>query len=702
VSDVGTRSPKAGRIPRVILAGLDDVDWAAFDGAYGPCVEAPDILRAVASPDPETAREGRFEFGSSVWHQNTVYPVTPVVVPFLVELAATPGVHRRDHLLRTLGGLCDPDQVNGAQKDAVRAAVAVHSGPFGRLLADPDPQVRAAAAYALAWAGPHGLDDLAARWAVEQDPAVRAALLPGLVMHDPPGAAARLRAVVESGSSMERVSAAHTFARSGVPVPAEAMGPLAEAFGAGVPVSGPWYQEREPLARLLRHLDPADAEAFIEVVLAGAPGVCVGVIGVLETFARDSHAMAAKVARYVGTCLRSPETSLRAAAARAAYGLGEAAAGVADELAAFAEGPAPEYEQRLAVETLMRLRHPAANALLSAAFEADRQPRITAGRLGNGPTIPFDEALLDAVRRRLADPEAARPMGVMQRAQSDRKVRDLVDLVGAWGPAAAAAAPQLRLVWDAEPEAVPTALAAVRAVDALPQLRERAHAGDVRCGHAILRLSGEPAPLVTAGRITLGRKPGMDTGYTLRLLADAGTAAAPLIPALRVLLEASGDSRDIRLLRVDAARLEWSATGDAGPLVPVLGTVLSGLDYVASVATDLLAEFPPESIVDTAPHLRRMLALRQPYPTVCAARALRRLGAGPDELAGPLSDVARQGCGPAVALLVDLDARVAVPELTELLASERRIVRDCGYHEIPWEDDRFRRVLRDAVSTLGR
>ncbi|MBO3739012.1 hypothetical protein [Actinoplanes flavus] len=88
-----------------MLDGLDDIDWSALDGAYGPCTAAPDILRAIASGDPEAAGEGRYEFASSIWHQGTVYPATAEVIPFLVELAITPGVHRRDHLLRTLGAL---------------------------------------------------------------------------------------------------------------------------------------------------------------------------------------------------------------------------------------------------------------------------------------------------------------------------------------------------------------------------------------------------------------------------------------------------------------------------------------------------------------------------------------------------------------------------------------------------------------------
>src|SRR5688500_8922275 len=121
-----------------------------------------------------------FEFGSSIWHQGTVHPVTAEVIPFLIELATTAGVHRRADLLRILGALCDPDLTGGREQPAVRAAVAVHSGPLLPLLGDPDPEIRQHAAYAAAWSGPHTYDTLRRHWDTETHPAVRASVLSGL------------------------------------------------------------------------------------------------------------------------------------------------------------------------------------------------------------------------------------------------------------------------------------------------------------------------------------------------------------------------------------------------------------------------------------------------------------------------------------------------------------------------------------------
>jgi hypothetical protein len=95
-----------------VINGWDAIDWVGHEGAYGPATETPQILRAIASADPQTAADGRFEFYSSLHHQGTVYPATVLAAPFLVELAGRPGVHGRADLLSTIGQLCDPDQTN--------------------------------------------------------------------------------------------------------------------------------------------------------------------------------------------------------------------------------------------------------------------------------------------------------------------------------------------------------------------------------------------------------------------------------------------------------------------------------------------------------------------------------------------------------------------------------------------------------------
>ena len=73
-----------------MLAGLEMVDWAALDHAYGPADDLPQVIRAAASTDEEQAEAAVDELFSSVFHQGTVYSASVTVVPFVAELATTP------------------------------------------------------------------------------------------------------------------------------------------------------------------------------------------------------------------------------------------------------------------------------------------------------------------------------------------------------------------------------------------------------------------------------------------------------------------------------------------------------------------------------------------------------------------------------------------------------------------------------------
>jgi hypothetical protein len=67
-----------------MLAGLDELDWAALRHACGAATDVPEWLRSLL-PGPEV-RQWAGEDGSIV-HQATRYAATAPAVPFLVELA---------------------------------------------------------------------------------------------------------------------------------------------------------------------------------------------------------------------------------------------------------------------------------------------------------------------------------------------------------------------------------------------------------------------------------------------------------------------------------------------------------------------------------------------------------------------------------------------------------------------------------------
>ncbi|XVQ12441.1 HEAT repeat domain-containing protein [Spirillospora sp. CA-255316] len=194
------------------LAGLDDVGWAGLDHAYGPAEDVPRLLRALRSRDDDERREAMYELCGSILHQGSRYEATVPAVPFLLALAADPAVPARDEIVRLLASIAIGDEsrhlpsgvavaawraevarlraadpadeirrmdgwvaeaASGADRrvrelqrsvydpartlrsadaelacyDAVRAGVPV----FRELLGDGDPEVRASAAYALAW-----------------------------------------------------------------------------------------------------------------------------------------------------------------------------------------------------------------------------------------------------------------------------------------------------------------------------------------------------------------------------------------------------------------------------------------------------------------------------------------------------------------------------------------------------------------------
>ncbi|MBF9132028.1 hypothetical protein I0C86_24115 [Plantactinospora sp. S1510] len=697
-----------------MLDGLDDIDWAYHDGAYGPCTEAPDILRAMASPDPEVAREGRYDFASSIWHQGTVYPVTVVAVPFLIELASTPGVDMREHLLRMLGDLCDRYRANGEDQPAVQAAVAVHSGPLMPLLADPDPRIRACAAYAVANCGPHTLDALRERWTAETEPDVRAVLLPGLALRDPDGSAGLLRSAARSEPFAVRAAAALATIRAGLSLAPEVLGPVAEAFSQPENWNNPWRRHDGVLGEIFAAVDGDTATTLAGgVATAGASGARVRIAAASGSRFGRSRSAPVQLLPMLRQLLADADPLVRNAAVDATVLAGEAAATVATELAAIAlSGAVAADPDRGGADTalgvLVRLDDPGHRAALLATWESGRDPWALA--LLDAYPISFDPAVLAAVRHRLAvlgesgpiRPDDADPSSYFAAPTPENVACALVGLLGAWGPAAASAVAEITAALPLAEGVVPGALADIgpAALPTVPLLERRAEAGDVRSGHAILRLTGDAGPLVAAASIRLARQHRYDA-WELRLVADAGPAAAPLLPVLQPWL--TGTTKpvpDHRYDQVAAARLAWRATGDLGLVLPTLRAVLGAGAAPAGAAASCVAEI--DAGAELAPELWKLLRRGERLGRVGAARALWRSGAAVEDLAGPLLTVVADPVtdGGAVELLAEMGATGAVPRLTDLAERDERVIT-AGFRDPVWSDDRLRHRLRAAVSALS-
>src|SRR5215475_13844742 len=87
-------------------AGLDAIDWSGLKHNYGTADGIPPLLRACASADLEVAVKAYSEVENFLYHQGGwVCPAASAALPFLVRLAADPGVRVRPAVIETIARL---------------------------------------------------------------------------------------------------------------------------------------------------------------------------------------------------------------------------------------------------------------------------------------------------------------------------------------------------------------------------------------------------------------------------------------------------------------------------------------------------------------------------------------------------------------------------------------------------------------------
>ncbi|MEV6302388.1 hypothetical protein AB0M02_23440 [Actinoplanes sp. NPDC051861] len=698
-----------------------------------------EILRYLADPDEEVAAAALDEFATSIWHQGTVFPEAVAAVPALVELATTPGVHQRAHLLHVLGAMSDPAHSRGDDLPAVRAALAEHAGWLLPLLGDHDPGIREHAAFALVSAPgvtAQVLAGLEERWATETDPRVRSSLLMGLARLDPRSAGPKLRtAAVEEKFPMP-VAAALALTRAGLRLPAETIRPIADALAADEQWDSPWT-DRDPLAELLATVDRASADALTAAMtkparrsrFAGPRARRRAAAALRESFV-TSRSAPIRMMPQLRMYLTDPDADVRAAAATTAGWAGTAAAAVAEELLPFAFGVYDDLRYspaQFSLVTLIRLGVQRWREPLMAAWAAGADPWGV--RLLAASPPPFDHELFEAARQRLA----ARPTS------------EVISLLGSWGAAAAGAVPEIAAALVAEPAAVCAALGNIGAAagDAASELLRALHRGideplpgmirwpdaegtRFRAAHALWRVTGETEPLLRTSHDLLAFNGGTAGGWELTRMADLGPAAAPLLPVVSAVAAQSPDPNS----RVGAARVLWRATGDPEQALPTVEEMLRSGDSHARAAAELAADLTtadPTAAVPTAavpstagllaaapeagrltvdsPAARGLIsalraALGAEWAQLAAARALWHLGTEPADLVKPLFSAMTTSIDASdrVRLIVEMGATGAVESLTRLAEQDERIFGDTD--DTVWRDDRLRRDLFEAVTAL--
>ncbi|MFJ3840228.1 hypothetical protein ACIPY6_32590 [Streptomyces sp. NPDC090054] len=527
-----------------MLDGIDDIDWAELEHAYGRADDVPDLLRAAGSADARVREEASEELHSSLCHQGTVYSATAAAVPFLARLVKDGPGHRLP-LLWLLHGAADG---TGREHRRVRRAVAAALPALLGLTADEDREVRRAMVWIVAACEEASLPLLPllrARMEEEGDAEVRADLVTALGLLDvsPGGRDARNRALLSAPEPLVRRAAVTDLLRTApLPLPTDLVDSALDAHGAA-PADGsghPWPDAYRPLVERL--LD--DPDAAFRAVERGLP-----LAAALTEQWRDRER---DVLPWLAATARDAEDLCRVARVAAALDGGRPAPWLDPHLRS-----ADPAVRVAATHAAVRLRVPGAVALVlrlmdELPHEAAELRLTPVGAPGTIVSAVVDVFGADAepVARRVADRPRAEWVDALRRfpalaaGRVDELVRLLPASAGVLGALGAAAGP-----------------VAARA------LLARAESGDLEAATALVRVTGEAGPAVDAVRglpEALARR-----RAAVRVAGELGPAAKALLPLVEERLGAPD-----RESRADAAAAVWRVTGRRHDTAPVIARQL--------------------------------------------------------------------------------------------------------------------------------
>jgi len=705
------------RIWRVdVLAGAGDIPWATLDHCFGASDDIPDLLRETAAGSEEALEE----LGGYMVHQGTLYLVTPYLVRFLARIAAS-GV-ATERILDLLGVVASFDDAGQAPevRGGTRAALAEASTALSPLLGDPSDVVRDVAAWALpqSLAADRLVPPLLERWDQEIVPAIAASVLRGLSFLDPAGTVALAAEALSAEDSTIRLVAASACAAGGMPW----SGDLREAALAwtadGALMKGfRWsFWSGHPFSDLIDGLaargDPAAAAELVTAALTRpvAPGVREVVMLAAGSLAGISRSAArALIAPLISVVAGDDPTASQSAILQLRE-LG-ALAQAADELAVVADAEGPSRRADCALTCLIQVGDPRCVPLL--VRDQRHRPFALDALRGTGQAAtrpPFTAALLEEVRACLRE-----------ELLGDKATPVLIGLIGSWGPAAAAATPDLLEILPRHGYSVGCALADIAGATpkAVSLLRQAAAGGASLNAAARLRaLTGDEQPLLTAIESGLTQ-----TGHALRHVAEEARTLTParrLVPALTAALDAAvGQARPDDATRIELALALWHHCGDPAPALEVIAGKLRAdatrpyFGPGAAGAARAAAVLGPAAR-SLIPAILPLLDSPQACPA--AVQALLRIdrvthggisvAALAERLLLPLGRTWSNVQMSAVRVLGEiglpqLPAHV-VARLRELATQDRRIVDSGHLQALIHDDDQLRAAIRDLIDDTGQ
>ncbi|MEU5398353.1 PBS lyase [Streptomyces sp. NPDC005963] len=635
-----------------MFGGIDEVDWAALEHAYGPADDVPELLHGLTSQDPqerEAALDGMY---GAVHHQGDVYDSTLACIPFLLELVSDPSVPDRGgivELLTSIGGIdldgddeLDPDDAEfeyAANYAMAASAVTASADVFLALVDSDDRGVRLTAPLALATL--HGEPELVLgllreRLKIEQDPEVRFACVEAAgrvaLRHDWL-ASEVVEWLVELAGLPEGVTGPLPPALPPPPGPVgasrtydaglrlSALAQLARCAPHALPpevvsgVTGLLRELREEssisAAPAAEGTPPAGTRPERGGLVTGRPTPWTG--DLLRTLHSGLGDRVADRTALLGDQLRSPDGGQRLDAVRMSCALLRTWRGEYGELVSLVGAQLATREPRLAdaaavtLGELFSLAAPAADAL--AEF-VTADPGRWVQEWATGPRM------LGSALTALARTGDARAVPVLARLlELPETPQDLGQVLDPLGAAATALIPALRgrlarmsldhRLYDlAGP--VLSGLTALRAVESLPE---------------VLR--------VLRGAPEYRREWVIE--LVLRALTAFGPAARASIPDLRALLVRAGGSQALSgAFGAKTAGALWAVEGDPAVVLPALRTALSSTESGARRSASSVLGAMGSAARETAPELGALLRAPDPWTRVDAALALWRVTGEPD------------------------------------------------------------------------
>ncbi|MFI1394985.1 PBS lyase [Streptomyces sp. NPDC020681] len=623
-----------------MFGGIDEVDWASLEHAYGPADDVPDMLFGLASSDPaerETALDGMY---GAVHHQGDVYDSTLACIPFLLELVADPSVQDRGgivELLTSIGGIdldgddeLDPEDEEfeyAANYAMAASAVTAGADVFLALLDAEDRGVRLAVPLALATL--HGepelvLELLRERLGAEQDAEVRfacveaagrIALRHGCLSAEVVQWLSRLtRVSYDAGLRLAALAQLARCAPAELPadVVPDVTGLLRELRSE--PVAAAPAADRPSTPTLLGQLRER-REA--ETVGRHAPWTA----DLLRTLHSGLGDRVDDRIALLADQLCSPEWSQRIDAVRMSSGLLRTWRGDYEELVGLIGEQLADPEPRLAdaaavsLGELFTLAAPAADAL--ADFVA-ADPGSWVQEWASGPLM-LGSAVAALARSgdRRAVPVLARTLELPEAPQ------DLGYALDHLGAAAAPLAPALR-----------RRLAEVELDDRLYDL-----AGPLLYGLTALRATDAMPEVLRVLRGAPEYRREWVVELVLRALTAFGPAAQEAVPDLRTLLDCAPHSGSFA---AKTAAALFAIESDADAVLPVLRTALAAVDPGARRSAASALGALGSAAVEATPALMSLLSASDPWTRVDAATALWRVTGDP-ERAWPVLMTAWEG-----------------------------------------------------------